>query len=76
MYGSESLDDLVLDILVPQASKYDVEDIINSTEVSELDEVDESSWFPSVAQRGVLYFGKLLLEAYADCWSYSLIGTY
>lgn len=75
MYDSEFLDDSILDILVPQDSECDVAAIISSTNIQDNGKSDASRFFSFIPQRSILHFGKLDLDAHANHWSYSLIGT-
>lgn len=72
MLDSRFLDDSVIDVIVPQHSDYEVEDIIAST--SSL-EPEESGVFPQIPQRGLLYFGKFKGDMPMSLRSYSFTGT-
>lgn len=72
MYDSRFIDDSVVDVIVPQHSDYEVEDIIASTGSLE---PEESGVFPQIPQRGLLYFGKLRGDMPVNLRSYSFTGT-
>lgn len=72
MYDSRFIDDSVVDVIVPQHSDYEVEDIIAST--SSL-EPEEFRVFPQIPQRGLLYFGKLRGDMLVNLRPYSFTGT-
>ena len=63
MYSLNFVHDSVLDILVPQNSEYDVEEIISSSAFPEQEEPNNSGLFPLISQRDTLYFGKSHLES-------------
>lgn len=50
----------IVDILVPQASHTDIEDLLGSAEFQGGEELQGPSLIPSVTQRSTLYFGKSL----------------
>lgn len=52
------IDNSVLDILVPQDSVYDVEQLIESANSNEHAETGVCKLFPFIATRKILYFGK------------------
>lgn len=72
MHDSSFIDDSVVDVIVPQHSDYEVEDIIASTSSFE---PEESGLFPQIPQRGLLYFGKLKGDMPVNLRSYSFTGT-
>lgn len=72
MYDSRFLDESIIDVIVPQHSNYEVEDIIAST--SSL-EPEEFGVFPQIPQRSLLYFGKLKGDMPVNLRSYSFTGT-
>lgn len=72
MYDSRFIDDSVLDVIVPQHSDHEVEDIIASTDTVE---PVESGVFPRIPQRSLLYFGKLKSDRPVNLRSYSFTGT-
>lgn len=66
MHDSEFVDDSILDILVPQASEYDVAEIISSRGVHDDGESDTARFFSFISQRSILHFGKIDLDAHAN----------
>lgn len=72
MYDSRFIDDSVVDVIVPQHSGYEVEDIIASTNAVE---PEDSGVFPKIPQRSLLYFGKLKGDMPLNLRSYSFTGT-
>lgn len=72
MYDSRFIDDSVVDVVVPQQSDYEVEDIITSTNAIE---PEESGVLPQIPQRSLLYFGKPKGDIPLNLRSYSFTGT-
>lgn len=72
MYDSRFIGDSVLDVIVPQHSDHEVEEIIGSGGTVES---EESGVFPQIPQRSHLYFGKLKSDMRESLRSYSFIGT-
>lgn len=72
MFDPRFIDDSVLDVIVPQHSDHEVEDIIASTDTVE---PEESGVFPQIPQRSLLYFGKLKNDRPVNLRSYSFTGT-
>ena len=71
MADTEFAEKSVLDILVPEASKLNIEEALNTAaESSEAD--DESSLLSAIPQRGLLFFG-MPLKVQLMAFSYSYI---
>lgn len=58
MDDSNFIQNSLLDILIPQDSEYDIENMIKPADVNEHTELNNTRFFPFIARRNVLHFGK------------------